>query len=206
MHAAFAGQLAEGVFANDGEGGGLDAGLFAVLIVVDLGFEALLLGPAQVHAHEHLGPVLALGAARAGMHGDDGVERIGLAGEHGAGFEFLVECGQGFDVAGKIVKQIGGHDFAFAGQLEVGFNVAGAADQLFVVGDKIFEALAVAHEWLAGCRIVPEGGIGQFFFYVGEFPADAGGVKDTPAGREPGRGRERKRIRDRSMTCFALMT
>ena len=51
MDAAFAGQLAEGVFADDGEGGGLDAGFFAVLVVVHLGLEALLLGPAQVHAH-----------------------------------------------------------------------------------------------------------------------------------------------------------
>jgi hypothetical protein len=43
MHAAFAGQLAKDVIARDSEGGGLDAGLFAVLQVVDFGFEALLL-------------------------------------------------------------------------------------------------------------------------------------------------------------------
>ena len=202
MHAALAGQLAEGVLAHDGERGGLDAGLFAVLVVVHLGFEALLLGPAQIHAQQHLGPVLALGAARAGMHGDDGVERIGLAGEHGPRFELFGERCQRLDVA----LQIGEHVFALARQLEVGLNVAGAADQFLVVGDQLFQALAVAHQGLGRGGIGPEGRIGQLLFYVGEFPADAGRVKDTPAGRAPGRGRERKRIRDRSTTCFALMT
>ena len=81
---------------------------------------------------QHLGPVLALGAAGAGMHGDDGVERIGLAGEHGAGFELFSECGEGLDVAFKI----GEHVFAFAGQFEVGVDVAGAADEFVVVGDE----------------------------------------------------------------------
>ncbi len=97
---------------------------------------------------QHLGPVLAFGAAGAGMHGDDGVERIGLAGEHGARFELFGERGQSLDVA----LEIGENVFAFAGQLEVGFDVAGAAHQLFVVGDKRFKALAVAHQWLGWPR------------------------------------------------------
>ena len=89
MHAALAGQLPEGVLADDGEGGRLDARLFAVLVVVHLRLEALLLGPAQIHAHQHLGPVLALRAARAGMHGDNGIQRIGLAREHGPRFQLF---------------------------------------------------------------------------------------------------------------------
>ncbi len=194
--------MAEGVFADDGEGGGLDAGLFAVLVVVHLGFEALLLGPAQIHAQQHLGPVLALGAAGAGMHGDDGVERVGLAGEHGAGFELFGEGGESLDVA----LEIGEHIFAFARQLEVGFDVAGAADQFLIVGDQRFEALAVAHQRLARGGIRPQRRIGKLGFDCGEFPADAGRVKDTPAGRGLGRARERRRIRDRSMPCFALKT
>ena len=39
--------------------------------VDDLGLEARALRPAQVHAHEHLRPVLRLGAAGAGMDGED---------------------------------------------------------------------------------------------------------------------------------------
>ena len=37
---------------------------------------AVPLGPAQIHAQQHLGPVLALGAARARMDGHDGALRI----------------------------------------------------------------------------------------------------------------------------------
>ena len=42
----------------------------------------MLLGPAQVHAQQHLGPVLALGAAGAGGHLQEGVVVVGLAGQH----------------------------------------------------------------------------------------------------------------------------
>ena len=58
MDPGFSGEEAEGEVAADGEGGGLDAGLVAVLDFVDLDFEVLALAPADVHAHEHLGPVL----------------------------------------------------------------------------------------------------------------------------------------------------
>ena len=43
--------------------------------------EAVLLGPARVHAQQHRGPVLALGAAGAGMDFEIGVEAVGLAGQ-----------------------------------------------------------------------------------------------------------------------------
>ena len=42
---------------------------------------AVLLGPARVHAQQHAGPVLALGAAGAGMDFEIGVVGVGLAGE-----------------------------------------------------------------------------------------------------------------------------
>ena len=52
------------------------AGLFEILDLV-----AVLLGPARVHAQQHLGPVLALGAAGAGMDFEEGVVAVGLAGQ-----------------------------------------------------------------------------------------------------------------------------
>ena len=42
---------------------------------------AVLLGPAQVHAQQHLGPVLRLGAAGPGVDGHDGVLLVVRAGE-----------------------------------------------------------------------------------------------------------------------------
>jgi hypothetical protein len=202
MDAALAGQLAEGVLAGDGEGGRLDARLFAVLVVVHLGFEALLLGPAQVHAHQHLGPVLALGAARAGMHGDDGVQRIGLAVEHGARFQLLGKGGQGLDVA----LQIGEHVFALAGQLEVGSMSPVRRTSSSSSATSASRRLRSRISGLVALGFGPERRIGQLGFYFGEFPADASRVKDTPAGRGLGRAREHKRIRDRSTTWLGSLT
>jgi hypothetical protein len=54
---------------------------------------------------------------------------------------------------------------ALAHQLEVGFDVAGAANELLVVGDKLLEALAIAHEGLRGLGVGPESGIGEARFY-----------------------------------------
>ncbi len=42
---------------------------------------AVLLGPAHIHAHQHLGPVLRLGAAGAGVDLDIAVVAVGLAGQ-----------------------------------------------------------------------------------------------------------------------------
>ena len=134
----------EGEVAGDGEGGGLDAGFVAVLDFVDLDLEVLALAPADVHAHEHLGPVLGLGAACAGMDDDDGVERIGLLGEHGLGFELVGEFDQGWDLAG----QVGFGVFALLGEFEVGFDVVGAAGEFGVVGEEGLEAFALAHQRL----------------------------------------------------------
>src|SRR5947207_2407234 len=45
--------------------------------------------PSQVHAHEHLGPVLRLGAAGAGVDREDGVLPVLGAGEHDLELERL---------------------------------------------------------------------------------------------------------------------
>ena len=61
------------------DGRRLDAGLLARGLLEILDLVAVLLGPARIHAQQHVGPVLALGAARAGMDLEIGVVRIGLA-------------------------------------------------------------------------------------------------------------------------------
>ena len=57
MDAALRAQPAVGAPPLDLDGHALEAGLLALLLVDDLGLEAMALGPAQVHAQEHLGPV-----------------------------------------------------------------------------------------------------------------------------------------------------
>ena len=70
-----------GIVALDLERGALDAGFLAVGHVHDLDLVLPLLGPADVHAHEHVGPILALRAAGAGMDFEKRVVPVRLAGE-----------------------------------------------------------------------------------------------------------------------------
>ena len=81
MHAAFAREHAVGVFALNLHGGGFDARFFAGRGIKHGGAESLLLGPAEIHAQKHLGPVLRFGAAGTGLDGDDGVQAVVFAGE-----------------------------------------------------------------------------------------------------------------------------
>ena len=60
-------EVAVGVFALDLDRDRLDARLFPRQQVEHRDLEAVPLRPAHVHPHEHLGPVLRLGAAGAGM-------------------------------------------------------------------------------------------------------------------------------------------
>ena len=66
-------EVAVGVLALDVDRHRLDAGDVPLLAVDDLGLVPLRLGPHQVHAQEHLGPVARLGAAGAGLDRDVGV-------------------------------------------------------------------------------------------------------------------------------------
>ena len=54
----------------------LDPRLFALQQVEHVHLEPVALGPAHVHAHQHLGPVLGFGAAGAGMDGEQRVARV----------------------------------------------------------------------------------------------------------------------------------
>ena len=66
MHARLGSEEPEGVFPLHLEHRTLDPRLFPFGEVEDVDRVALPLRPARVHAHEHLRPVLGLGAARAG--------------------------------------------------------------------------------------------------------------------------------------------
>src|SRR3954447_10797390 len=81
VHPALCGKEPEGILPRDGEGGALYAGLLAFGILDDLQVEAPALRPAPVHSGKHLGPVLRVDAAGAGVYGEDGVALVVLAGE-----------------------------------------------------------------------------------------------------------------------------
>ncbi len=70
VHAALRPQPSEGALARDPDGHALVAGLFTRRLVQDLGAHLAPFRPAQVHAQQHVGPVLGVGPAGPGMDAD----------------------------------------------------------------------------------------------------------------------------------------
>ena len=81
VHALLGRVEAVGVVAGDAERCRLDAGLLPGAGLEQLDLEAAPLGPAHLHPQHHLGPVLGVGAARAGVDGHERVARVVVAGE-----------------------------------------------------------------------------------------------------------------------------
>ena len=86
MHAALGLQIAESVIAGNHDHRAFDSGLVIAQHVHDVGFKAVPLAPAQIHAQEHLRPILRLRAARARVDGKNRVVGVKLAAQHLAKF------------------------------------------------------------------------------------------------------------------------
>src|ERR1039457_617241 len=163
VDADFGLQQAVGVLAVDLEGGALDARTFAFQAVGHDGGEALALGPPQVHAEQHLGPILALRAAGAGVYGDDGGTRVVFAGQEHGRFQALQVLGVGLEIALDIADD----GFAFAGEFEQGVEIVRHAVDAAIVGDSLFQAFAGLHHLLALVGLIPEVGRGNLLFGLG---------------------------------------
>jgi hypothetical protein len=79
------------------QGRALDTGDFAGGQFHDGGIETALVGPAQVHAQQHIGPVLRLGAAGTGLNIEIGVVGVHFAAEHPAELELFENTAQTLD-------------------------------------------------------------------------------------------------------------
>ena len=66
-----------------------EAGLGAFGDGENLDVETPLVGPAVVHPHQHLGPVLGIGAALTGLDLADGITLVELTGEQRAHLELV---------------------------------------------------------------------------------------------------------------------
>ncbi len=148
VHADFAAEQPEGIFTIDRERRRLQSGFFARLVVVEHRLESLPLGPSQVHAQQHVSPVLRLGAARAGMDGDDSVARIVFAGEQRLSFQLIDQFAERIDFA----LQVGVNVLAFLGEVEIGGDVVAAARQISVGREHVLQALLLAHHLLRTLR------------------------------------------------------
>ncbi len=159
-------------------GGALDAGDLALGQLDDLGGEAVLVGPAQVHAQQHVGPVLGLGAAGTGLDVQVGVVGVHLAAEHAAELELLEDLAQAFDFGGDVVH--GAFVVLLDRHVEQVAGVGQAAGQLIQGLDDLRQLRALAAEILGVLRVAPDVGVFEFAVYFDETIMLVIVVKDTP--------------------------
>ena len=176
-------QPAEGVAALDLDGRRLDPGLFALGLLDPVDLVAVLLGPARIHAQQHVGPVLAFGAAGAGMDLEVGVAGIGLAREQRlelAPRHFGLELPERvFGVADRLAVLLG-----FA-QLDHGELVVELLLDAADGGELVLERGALLHQLLRALLIVPERGIFRLAVELGKARARLVEVKDASSAARP---------------------
>ena len=114
-------EQAIGIIAVRDEGGRLEARLLPRRGLLHLHGEAATLGPTQVHAEKHLGPVLGIRPARAGAHGHHRIAAVVGAVEKSR----LLEGGK-----------------ALLDRLELGFELPG---QLGIVRRQLGELIEVGY-------------------------------------------------------------
>ena len=159
-------------------GSALDPGDLPLGQLDDLGSEAALVGPAQVHTQEDVGPVLGLGAAGAGLDVQVAVVGIHLAAEHAAEFQFLEDFAQALDFGDDIVHRtfvvfFGGHFQQVAGVTQAAGEVIDGFDDLRQHG-------ALTAQRLRVLGFVPDAGVLQLAVYFDQAIMLVIVVKDTP--------------------------
>ena len=169
-------QPAVGVRAADLVGGRADAGLLARAFGDELDLHALGLGPADVHAGEHRGPVAALGAPCPGVDLEEGVVSVRLAVEERFGLALR-----------RLVAQRADRRLGVGDDGVVALGLA-ELDELALVGElagerlhavqRVGEGLAVAHQLLGAGGVGPERrvlghGVELLEPVLGGVPADA---------------------------------
>lgn len=183
MHAGFRFQPAIGVVATDLDGGRLDAGLFALGLFQIFDLEAVVFGPAGVHAQQHRGPVLAFGTAGAGVDLEIGIEPVGLARQQRfelAAADFLFQVFQrGFGFRDHALVVLGFTEFDHADiVLELALDLADA-------GQRILQRGPLLHQLLRFLRVVPEIGVFGELVQLRQARSGLFDVKDASSAGRP---------------------
>lgn len=166
MDTALGFEVAEGVGADDVEGGGFVAGFIAFEGVDEGVGEAMSIAPAGVHAEKHGSPVAGFGAAGASVDGEIGVAVIELAGEGTFELEAFVRGEEGvaffFDIGSERLIAFGGGEV----------NESEGIDDEAMQGGRGVNELAEGADFLedvAGAiGVVPEVGSGGSLLEFGE--------------------------------------
>jgi hypothetical protein len=152
-------------------------------LVDQLDLVAAALRPAAVHAKQHLGPVLGLRTAGAGVYLQVAVVGIGLAGEKRLELLLACACLQGVEQALRLIQAR--RVFLAFRQLGQGNAVGELFLQLAVTAQSLFQMIALAHHPLGARTILPQSGILRLRVQLIEAKCALVEVKDaSSAGRE----------------------
>jgi hypothetical protein len=203
MHAVLAFEQAICPGAGDADRRGLDARLIADRLLEKLHRHAVFLGPEQVHAQEHLRPVLGISATRTGVDADERhVVRVWVVEEQIdlAAADLLLECAQLFlEVRGhRVVRLVLEHRRELSG-------VAGTLRQRFPRGQVIADSRGFLVERRGVARIVPEIRCGDLLVELDQTEAFSSEVKDAPGARLYGRRRRWRGLQARSFAEYSTM-
>ena len=195
MHARLGLEPTVGVLALDLDGGGLDAGLLAGALLQQRHLVAALFRPAHVHAQQHLRPILALGAAGAGMDLEIGIEAVGLAGQQRLDFALVAEILQ---FAQRHLALLDGGLVGFRlAELDQGRRVIELALELAIAADRFLQRRALAHQLLRLGAVAPQRRILGAIVQLGKPALGSIPVKDASAARRETRGWNRPASRVR---------
>ena len=179
--AALDAEVAVGVGDVDLEGGALQAGLLGVAGVEHLDRVVVALGPAQVHAHEHLGEVGGVDATCAGADRDDGRALVVLAGEEGAHLELAHRLAHADELVLGLGEGLG--VVLLLAHLDEGLEVV---DPGVHAGDPVVLGLGAGEpggDDLGLLLVVPEVRVGRLPLEVGDGRLELGQVGHLTHGR-----------------------
>ena len=153
VNAVLALQVAVGILATlNLHGNALYSGLVAVLKVGNGDAIAMRLCPPHIHTHEHLGPVLALGATGSRVDFQHTVHRILLLAQHIHQLQVL-DSFHGIAVVGVYLLLC---DHLVLVEIKGQGKLVGAKLGLFVAFQPLLNALDLLHLLLRTLRVIPE--------------------------------------------------
>ena len=184
VHALLGGVQAVGVLALGAERRRLDAGLLPRARLEQLDLEAAPLGPAHHHPQHHLGPVLRVGAAGAGVDGHERVARVVGAGEQ----PLLLERGEPLLDRGQRLLQLGRQLGILLGELDEPVEVGRVGLELVERLEPALQARVLGVDLGGGVGLVPEAGLAHLRLERGGALLQASRVKDSPRAGTSARG------------------
>ena len=183
MDAGLGLQPAVGVVALDDDGRRFDAGFVAGGHFDHLDLELAPLGPAHVHAEQHLRPVAALRAAGAGVDFEIGVVGVRLARQKRLE---LTPLALGFQrLQRREALGLGRCVILGFAELDQRRRVVELALDLGERAQPVLQRRPLAHELLGGLRVVPQTGFFGFRVQFGQTPRRRVDVKDASSAVRP---------------------